>query len=111
MFIRNALLALGALCLSAGIVLSVLWYNQLGVRTAQGPEQPRPAVLVATHDIPAGTLLRPDDMAFKEVPPSEMHAGALVRGQVPSAEFVGAVVRRPFADRRTFCRRRSGQAE
>lgn len=97
MFVRNALLALGALCLSAGIALSILWYNQLGVRSAQGPEPPRPAVLVATHDIPAGTLLRPDDMAFKEVPASEIRAGALVRGQVSSAEFVGALVRRPFA--------------
>jgi pilus assembly protein CpaB len=97
MFVRNALLALGALCLSAGIALSILWYNQLAMGPAQSPQQPRPAILVATHDIAAGTLLRPEDMAFKEVPPSEVHAGALVRGQVPSAEFVGALVRRPFA--------------
>jgi pilus assembly protein CpaB len=97
MFIRNALLALGALCLLGGIVLSVLWYEQLSARPQQGPEPQRAAVLTATHDIAAGTLLRPEDMTFKEIPPSEMHAGALMRGQVSSAEFVGAVVRRPFA--------------
>lgn len=97
MFVRNALLALGALCLIGGLALSVLWYQQLGVSTAQRPEPPRPAVLVATHDIPAGTLLRPEDMAFKEVPATEIQPGALTRGQVSSAEFVGAVVRRPFA--------------
>lgn len=97
MFVRNALLALGVLCLLAGVALSVLWYQQLGTRTAQRPEPPAPAVLVATRDIPAGTLLRPEDMTFKEVPPSELHPGALVRGQVASAEFVGAVARRSFA--------------
>jgi pilus assembly protein CpaB len=97
MFVRNALLALGALCLLGGLALSVLWYQQLGVTTAQRPEPPRPAVLVATHDLPSGTLLRPEDMAFKEVPVTEIQPGALTRGQVSSAEFVGAVVRRPFA--------------
>jgi len=97
MLVRNALLALGALCLAGGIVLSVLWYQQLAVRAAKPAEPLRPAVLVTTHDVAAGALLRPEDMTFKEVPPSEVTAGALVRGQVPSAEFVGAVTRRAFA--------------
>lgn len=97
MFVRNLLLALGALCLAGGLVLSVLWYNQMASRSARAPEQQHPAVLVAAHDIPSGRLLRPEDMTYAEVPTSEIRPGALVRGQIVSADYVGAVVRRPFA--------------
>src|SRR5581483_7654633 len=97
MFVRNALLALGALCMIGGLALSVLWYEQIGAPPPQRAEPPRPAVLTATHDISAGTLLRPEDMTFKEIPATELHPGALTRGQASSAEYVGAVARRPFA--------------
>lgn len=97
MFVRNTLLALGALCLIGGVLLSVVWYEQFALRAAQRPAPPRPAVLVATHDIAPGTLLRPEDMAFKEIPAWEMHAGALLRGQVSSNDYVGALTRRAFA--------------
>src|SRR5690348_12643219 len=97
MFVRNLLLALGALCLAGGLFLSVLWYNQIASRSARAPEQQRPAVLVAARDVPAGTLLRPADMIYAEVPTSEIRPGALVRGRIAAADFVGAVVRRPFA--------------
>ena len=85
MFVRNLLLALGALCLAGGLFLSVLWYNQIASRSARAPEQQRPAVLVAARDVPAGTLLRPADMIYAEVPTSEIRPGALVRGRIAAA--------------------------
>jgi pilus assembly protein CpaB len=102
MFVRNLLLAVGLLCLAGGLALSMLWYNQMTSRSARVPEPQRPAVLVAARDIPAGRLLRPEDMTYAEVAASDIRPGALVRGQTVSAEFVGAVARRPFAFNEQF---------
>lgn len=97
MFVRNLLLVVGVLCLLGGITLSVVWYNQMrgGVTEAERP--PNPAVLVASRAIPAGTLLRPDDLRWREVHAGQIRPGSLLQGQVLQAEFVGAVTRRPFA--------------
>ena len=97
MFVRNLLLAVGALCLLGGIALSVVWYSQIGSGVAQGPPPTKPAVLVANRAIPAGTLLRPDDLGWKEIRANQVGPGSLLRGQVSQSEFYGAVNRRPFA--------------
>jgi pilus assembly protein CpaB len=97
MFVRNLLLAVGVLCLLGGIALSVVWFNQIGGTSADGPAPVRPAIVVASHAIPTGTLLRPEDIGWKEVGPQEIRAGALVRGQVSELELVGAITRRAFA--------------
>ena len=97
MFVRNLLLVIGALCLLGGIALSVVWYNQINSGVAQGPPPPKPAVMVAGRAIAAGTLLRPDDLGWKEIRASEVGPGSLLRGQVSLGEFIGAVNRRPFA--------------
>jgi len=97
MFVRNLLLVVGALCLLAGLALSVVWYNQIAGGVAQAPPQPNPAVLVATRAIPTGTLLRPDDLGWREIRASQVGPGSLLRGQVSQGEFIGAVTRRPFA--------------
>jgi len=96
MVVRNILLAIGVLCLLGGAALSVIWFNQIARTSVETPVAVRPAVLAATHSIPVGTLLRPEDIGWKEVKPDEIGAGNLVRGQISEAQFVGAITRRAF---------------
>lgn len=96
MSVRNLLLAVGLLSLLAGFVLSVVWFNQMQTTTAERPEAVRQAILVAARSITTGTLLRPEDLGWKDVAAREIRAGNLVRGQISETEFVGAIARRPF---------------
>jgi pilus assembly protein CpaB len=100
MLVRNLLLALGVLTLVAGIALAAVWFTQ----TARSPSSTevkapppvvQPAILVAARAISSGTLLRAEDMTARDVGPTEIRPGSLVRGQ--ESEFQGAVARRDFA--------------
>jgi len=96
---RNILLAIGLLCLLGGVTLSVMWLNQMrgaSVETAQHDVNPPQAILTAVREIPAGTLLGAEDIAWKEIGPGEVRAGNLMRGQVSETEFLGAIARRNF---------------
>jgi pilus assembly protein CpaB len=97
MFVRNLLLVVGVLCLLGGAALSVVWFTQTRSMSVEKAAIARPAVLVATHPIPAGTLLRPEDIGWKEVGTEEIRPGNLVRGQISESAFVGAITRRDFA--------------
>jgi len=98
MFIRNALIVIGGLGTLGGIVLLVIWFIQIGTtRSVERPAVSKPAVLVAAHPIRSGTLLRNEDIAWKEVPTAEVHVGNILRGQISEAELVGAIARRSFA--------------
>jgi pilus assembly protein CpaB len=98
MFVRNILLFVGGLCLLGGVALAVVWYMQTTRQHVDVQQQlPPPAVLVATHAIANGTLLRPEDIGWKEVGPAQVGPGSLVRGQVSESAFVGAIARRKFA--------------
>jgi pilus assembly protein CpaB len=100
MFLRNVLLAVGAVFVLAGVGLMVAWFGQ--VRNSPAVDETRvvsqQAVLVATRAIPAGTLLRKEDFSWKDVGPGEVHLGNLLRGQVSETEFLGAISRRDFAE-------------
>lgn len=100
MYVRNILFALGVLALIAGASLAVLWVRQ-GPGGA-GDAQMRAAaqgisVLVAADALPAGTLLRKDDMAWKAIPPNRVPPAAVRNGNGNDKEFLGAVTRRSFA--------------
>lgn len=97
MLVRNLLLAIGILSLLAGLTLSVVWLSQIGSPTAERPEMVRQSILVASRAVPSGTLLRPEDIGWKEVAAKDIRPGNLVRGQVSETEFIGAIVRREFA--------------
>lgn len=97
MSLRNLLLAIGILSLLGGLVLSAVWLNQAERPNAARPEALRQAVMVAARAIPAGTLLRPDDIAWRETDGRNVRAGNLMRGQVSENEFIGAIARREFA--------------
>jgi len=95
---RNILLSLGVFALLAGALLAVLWFRQSAVRTeAVVPQIPTELVLVATHWIPAGFLMRPGDVTWSEVAVTGANGSDIVRGSVDQTAYVGAVTRRAFA--------------
>ncbi len=97
---RNILIAVGTLCTIAGLALSVVWLGQMRSATVQSVpprDSPRTAVLVASRSIPAGTLLRPEDVAWKKVEAGEVRPGSLLHGQASEAEVLGAATRRDLA--------------
>ena len=100
MFLRNVLLALGGVLVLVGAGLFIAWFSQMRSRPVAVVErsvESRPAVLVAARTIALGTLLRKEDIAWKDVMPGEVRPGYLMRGQVSEAEFLGAISRRNFA--------------
>jgi pilus assembly protein CpaB len=98
MFVRNVLLAVGAIFVLAGIGLMIAWFGSPKNAPAmvETPVEIPQAVLVATRAIPAGTLLGPEDFSWKDVGPGQVHPGNLLRGQVSETEFLGAISRRNF---------------
>lgn len=98
----NVLLAIGALTLVAGASIVVFRISHgANVEQAEAALE-RPAILVATHSLESGALLRPEDMAWREVGDNAIAAGNLVRGKATMAEYSGAVVRRHFAAGEAF---------
>lgn len=98
--LRYIVLAVGVLSLLAGLVLSVAWFTSPPQEAATAPRpEPRETVLSAAHPIPAGMLLRLEDLAWIEVPQSTMTAASLIRGRATETDFVGAITRRGFAER------------
>jgi pilus assembly protein CpaB len=99
MFLRNVLLAVGAVFVLAGVGLMIAWFGQVRNTPAmvETRVETQQAVLTATHAIPAGTLLRKEDITWKDVGPGEVHLGNLLRGQVSETEFLGAISQRDLA--------------
>lgn len=97
MLVRNLLLAVGVLSLLGGLALSLIWFSQVGNAPPAADAPPaRHAVLVTARAIPAGTLLRPEDMSWKEIAARDIRPGNLMRGQTAEADFAGAILRRDF---------------
>ena len=98
MLSRNLLLGLGILALLAGAMLATLWFRQSAAPPAPG-EKPisTQSVMIAARAIPAGTLLRLGDIGWGDLPASKVTGDNIVRGSAAETDFVGAVVRRPFA--------------
>ncbi|MHB8887048.1 MAG: Flp pilus assembly protein CpaB [Methylovirgula sp.] len=99
MFLRNVLFAVGAAFVLLGGGLFVVWLGQARNRPAavESHVEKKTEILTAARAIPVGTLLRTEDMKWKEVNAGAIHPGTLLRGQVAEAEFVGAISRRSFA--------------
>jgi pilus assembly protein CpaB len=100
---RNFVLVLGALLVFAGLGLSLVWMSEPGQQPVepgqpQAAQAPREAVLEAAHSLPAGTLLRQEDLRWREIEPGQARPGSLLRSQNSGAEFYGAIIRRDFAD-------------
>jgi pilus assembly protein CpaB len=101
------MLGLGVLALLSGALLAVLWFRQPS--TAAGPVTatiPSTFILVAAQAIPAGTLLRLDEMKWAAVPATEVTGATIVGGNPATAAaqndillgaYVGAESRHAFA--------------
>jgi pilus assembly protein CpaB len=103
MFMRNVLLAIGAVFVLAGVALVVIYFNR--VRTPPAPvetavESRKVAVLVASHAIQRGAEVQPGDIASKEVAAGEIQPQTRQRGQ--EAEFVGKFSQRDIAEGETL---------
>jgi pilus assembly protein CpaB len=97
--VRNLLLIVGVLAILAGAsIAGYMWLHPgsrpAAVRTAS---QGRAAVLVAAGPIAAGGLVQENDLAWRDTGAGPVPAGALVRGQVSTAQYVGSVARRGLA--------------
>jgi pilus assembly protein CpaB len=99
MFLRNVLLAVGAVFVLAGVGLMITWFGQVrnppaAVETRVVAPEQQQAALVAAHNIPRGTKLREEDV--KDAAPGELHPGSLRRGE--EKEFLDKPVRRDIAE-------------
>jgi pilus assembly protein CpaB len=94
---RRVLLGLGAVTLLAGIALSVVWVRaSTGPVVAEKTLAPPPEVLTAARLLPAGTLLRADDLRWAQPPTVDIRPDSYVRGQAAESEVFGAATRREF---------------
>ncbi len=101
MYLR--LLVIASLMLSA-IGLAGLGYQLLAPRRAPPvattaeppppPPAPRSRIAVAARALPAGTLLKDEDFAFREVSPEAVPPGAVLANAESRGEFRGALLRR-----------------
>jgi pilus assembly protein CpaB len=98
MYFRNILLAIGVAALLIGAALAVVWVQEGGpARQAAAPPAGRESVLVAAGNLHTGTLLRPDDLAWKALPPEAIPPAATPMQPGADRAYVGAVVRRELA--------------
>lgn len=66
--------------------------------TAEAAAPPaRVSLLVAARAVQAGTLLKPEDLAARELPADDLPAGALRDSPEARVEMIGAMVRRTLA--------------
>ncbi len=96
MIFRRILLGIGALAFVFGLALLVLLLRAPVPNVAERPEAPTQTVLVASHVLPTGTLLRADDLHWIQKPVLETPPGAFSRGQRGEFEVLGAATRRNF---------------
>ncbi len=99
MFVRNILLIVGFAALVGGAALTVLWItaSPSANDAATATQVARQSILIAAHPIATGTLLRTDDVAWKDVLPADVSAANLVHGRITEADYIGAVARRDFS--------------
>jgi pilus assembly protein CpaB len=101
MLVRNILLAIGAVALLVGATLGAVLIFRPPARGGAGANGPqsdvRAAVLVTVHPILAGSLLRNEDVAWRDVGAGKPPAQAIVRGQSDQIEILGAATRRALA--------------
>ncbi len=79
MLVRNILLALGLLTLVVGIALFAILVSQTGSRPVSEAKAPvvQSAILVAARAIRTGTLLRADDITWRDAGKPIFGLGAL----------------------------------
>ena len=86
------------------MALGLLGLGFIGFAASRPPPQARNAppppvttrVLTAARDIPAGSLIKPGDLASREVPIASMAAGSTMDTDEERRGIIGAMLRRPM---------------
>jgi pilus assembly protein CpaB len=96
MFLRVLVLALGAVAVLVGGTLLML---ALAPRpeVAEAPRKANQSILVAAKPLAAGSLLRADDLRWREIPADQVPPGSYQRGPANEPTLSGAALRRDFA--------------
>lgn len=95
---RHIILGVGVALLLSGASLFVWLLLQPSPEMRPAGPPPAPQILVASRDLPAGALLRADDMGWRAAAAEENPAALLVQGRFAQDEVVGAATRRRLAN-------------
>lgn len=79
--------------LGLAVVAALLLRSMFAAPQAQ-PQVAMAAIRVAATQLPVGTLIRADDLAWRELPAAEVKKGEIARDTPAAAKLLGAVVRR-----------------
>jgi pilus assembly protein CpaB len=96
---RRMLLLTAAVALSlATAMIMRAWVNEARLSaaaagTAEIPKQAVTKVLVATHGLPAGQFLQPNDLEWQDWPDNALNSSYIVSGSRSVDDLVGSVVR------------------
>jgi pilus assembly protein CpaB len=96
---RRMLLLTAAVALSLATAMIVrTWVNEarlssVAIGTTDAPKQAVTKVLVATHGLPAGQFLQPNDLEWQDWPDNALNSNYIVTGGRTVADLVGSVVR------------------
>lgn len=80
--------------LGLALVAALLLRGLFVASTAAPSAPPMAAIQVAAVRLPVGTLLKVDDLAWREIPAAEVKKGDIVKDSRAAARLAGAVVRR-----------------
>ena len=87
------------LMMALGLVgfATVAWFSLQPPQSATANDElQKEKILVASHDLRPGTLLKPDDISVQAIPQEKVPEGASPDTQVARHAMVGAMVRRPM---------------
>jgi pilus assembly protein CpaB len=96
---RRMLLLTAAVALSLATAMIVrAWVNQarlsaVATGTTDIPKAPTTKILVATHGLPAGQFLQPNDLEWQAWPDNAINSSYIVSGNRSVDELIGSVVR------------------
>jgi len=92
---RKVILLLVALLIAGGTVVFSrgMMTNKTDVAVAEQKATPTQEILVAAKDLPAGTLLKDEDLKWQTWPKEEGVAGFAVKGEKDVKDYTGTVVR------------------
>jgi pilus assembly protein CpaB len=96
MNIRSVILVAAALLVAGGTayIARGLLNADRSAPVAQAPEKPTKRVLIARADMPAGSFIKDEDVAWHKWPQDGLNSEFLIEGQTELATVVGAVVRK-----------------
>ncbi len=84
--------------LGLAVVAALLLRGLFVASTAAPPPPPMAAIQVAAARLPVGTLIKADDLAWRELPAAEVKKGDIVRDGAAAGRLAGAVVRRAIEE-------------